>query len=158
MNTDNASVENNEADESRKKRTLSELMDIIHGLSDLLEKENSALKKHEIETVKELLERKTFLTRSYQEHMIAINKNPDIVQSQNEEQKKDLKDLAVKLEKLTGENDKLLKANIDAGGKLLEAIVQAAKSAHEKDAVYSVNGSKIEKKKNPKSLSFNKTI
>ncbi|MCK5296581.1 MAG: hypothetical protein KAJ75_06800 [Alphaproteobacteria bacterium] len=158
MNNDTTPVENNEADENRKKRTLSELLDIIHGLSDLLEKENDALKKHELEIVKELLERKTFLTRSYQEHIIAMNKNPDIIQSQNEEQKESLKVLAVKLEKLSGENDKLLKANIDAGGQLLEAIVQAAKSVHEKDAVYSVNGSKIEKKKNPKALSFNKTI
>src|SRR5690242_18782398 len=58
-----------------------DLFQVIRQLSDLLIKENTALKKHRQDDVKALTERKEQLARLYQSHMNAVHRDPTLVKS-----------------------------------------------------------------------------
>src|SRR5688572_11753989 len=91
-----------------------ELALVMRQLTDLLTKENVALKKHKMEDVKALTERKEQLARLYQGHMNAVHKDRNVLAGLEPARRSAIAQSAMKLGQLMQENASLLKANIES--------------------------------------------
>jgi len=138
-----------------------DLFQVIRQLSDLLVKENTALKKHRHEEVKALTERKEQLARLYQSHMNAVHRDPGLVQSLDTAKRTALTQSAVRLGDLMQENASLLKANIESINMFFKAVNDAVKTRQEENAAaYSrrgaLNGYAVTKRS--LAVSYNQTM
>lgn len=138
-----------------------DLFQVIRQLSDLLVKENTALKKHRSEEVKALTERKEQLARLYQSHMNAVHRDPSLVKSLDDAKRTALTQGALRLGDLMQENASLLKANIQSINMFFAAVNDALKTRQEeKAAAYSrrgaLNGYAVTKRS--LAVSFNQTM
>jgi flagellar biosynthesis/type III secretory pathway chaperone len=138
-----------------------DIMGVVRQLSDLLTKENLALKRHQTNEVKTLGERKEQLARLYQQHMNAIHRDPAAVKTWEPNKRTALSAAAKRLSELMNENASLLKANITAVNKFLKTVVEAVKEKHEKtSASYSKQGalSGYTSVKRNLAVSYNQTL
>jgi hypothetical protein len=118
-----------------------DLMQVIRQLSELLVKENLALKRHRTDEVKAFTERKEQLARLYQSHMNAVHRDPSLLKSLDTAKRNAMAQSAMRLGELMQENASLLKANIQSINMFFQAVTDALKSRHEeKAAAYSRNG------------------
>lgn len=114
---------------------------VMRQLTELLIKENTALKKHRVDEVKALIERKESLARLYQGHMNNVHRDRSIIDALDSAKKNAVAQAAMKLSELMKENASLLKANIDSINMFFKAMTDALKSHHdEKSASYSRSG------------------
>lgn len=138
-----------------------ELASVVRQLTDLLTKENVALKKHRMEEVRALTERKEQLARLYQGHMNAVHKDRSVLAGLEPARRSLIAQAAMKLGQLMQENASLLKANIDAINMFFGAVTEALKHRHEeRSAAYSRSGSLGQYAVTKRSLavSFNQTM
>jgi hypothetical protein len=138
-----------------------ELLQVIRQLSDVLTKENLALKRHKTAEVKPLGERKEQLARLYQQHMNAVHRDPTSLKSLDTGKRAALTQASLRLSELMSENASLLKANITTINKFLKAVVEAVKEKQEKQsASYSKHGalSGYTSVKRNLAVSFNQTM
>jgi len=105
-------------------KKLSRLLTLMSELCGLLKKENTLLKKQRQNECKDLLEQKTKLSAAYEESFAYFSKRGDLLKALPEKQKRVLRKAAVTLGDLTDENARLLKINMEATSRLLNAIVQ----------------------------------
>ena len=128
---------------SRKPQSMKaeDIFQIVRQLSDLLTRENAALKRHRHEDVKAMTERKEQLSRLYQGHMNSIHRDPSQLQALEPAKRNALAQAAMRLGDLMQENASLLKANIESINMFFKAVTNAVKDRHEeKSASYSSNG------------------
>jgi len=119
-----------------------DLFQVIRQLSDLLVKENAALKRHKSDEVKALTERKEQLARLYQSHMNAVHRDPGLLKVLEPSKREAMAQAAMRLGDLMQENASLLKANIQSINLFFKAVTDAMKSRQEeKAAAYSRSGS-----------------
>ena len=138
-----------------------ELAMVMRQLTELLTKENAALKKHKMEEVKALTERKEQLARLYQGHLNAVHKDKNVLASLEPTRRNAIAQAAMKLGQLMQDNASLLKANIDAINMFFGAVTEALKHRHdERSAAYSRSGSLGQYAVTKRSLavSFNQTM
>ena len=138
-----------------------DIMGVVRQLTDLLTKENMALKRHNTKEVKAMSERKEQLARLYQQHMNAIHRDPAAVKAWEPSKRSALSQAANRLSELMAENASLLKANITAINKFLKTVVEAVKEKHEKtSASYSKQGalSGYASVKRNMAVSYNQTL
>jgi len=118
-----------------------ELFMVVRQLSELLVKENLALKRYRTEEVKALAERKEHLATLYQTHMFAIRRDPSTVNTLDEGKRGMLAQLATRLADLMRDNASMLKANIQSIDTFFQAVNDAVREREErKAAAYSSNG------------------
>lgn len=138
-----------------------EMMHVIRQLSDVLTKENLALKRHKTGEVKALGERKEQLARLYQQHMNAIHRDPSMVKAWEPAKRNALAQVSIRLSELMRENASLLKANIGAINTFLKTVVEAVKQKQEKEsASYTKQGALngYASVKRNLAMSFNQTM
>ncbi len=115
---------------------------VIRQLSELLVKENAALKRHHPAEVKALTERKEQLARLYQSHMNAVHRDPGLLKNLEPAKRAAMTQCAMRLGELMQENASLLKANIQSINMFFKAVTDALKTRQEeKAAAYSRSGS-----------------
>jgi len=118
-----------------------EMISVIRQLTDVLSKENAALKRHKTEEVRVLGEKKESLARLYQQHMNAIHRDPEAVKTWDPAKRNALAQASIRLSELMRDNASLLKANITTINKFLKTVVDAVKEKNEKgSASYSKQG------------------
>ena len=138
-----------------------DLFQVIRQLSELLVKENLALKRHDADGVKALTERKEQLARIYQGHMNAVHRDPSLLKHLEPGKREAMTHCAVRLGELMQENASLLKANIQSINMFFKAVNDALKTRQEeKAAAYSrrgaLNGYAVTKRS--LAVSFNQTM
>jgi hypothetical protein len=138
-----------------------DLMQVIRQLSDLLTKENGALKRHRADEVKAFTERKEQLARLYQGHMNAVHRDPDLLKGLDLAKREAMTQAAMRLGDLMQENASLLKANIQSINMFFKAVTDSLKERQEeKAAAYSrrgaLNGYAVTKRS--LAVSFNQTM
>jgi flagellar biosynthesis/type III secretory pathway chaperone len=138
-----------------------DLFQVIRQLSDLLLKENAALKRHKADEVKAMTERKEQLARLYQSHMNAVHRDPGLLKVLEPAKRDAMAQSAMRLGDLMQENASLLKANIQSINMFFKAVTDALKSRQEeKSAAYSrrgsLNGYTVTKRS--LAVSFNQTM
>lgn len=118
-----------------------DLLQIIRQLSDMLAKENAALKRHKVDEVKALTERKELLARTYQQHLNGFHRDPEIAKSMDRAKREALIQASAKLSTLMAENANMLKVNITVVEKFLKTVVDAVKERQQsRSAAYSKQG------------------
>lgn len=118
-----------------------ELMAVIRQLTDLLTKENAALRRHRTDEVKALTERKEQLARLYQGHMNAVHRDPGLLKALDPAKRAGLTREAMRLGELMQENAALLKGSIQSINMFFKAVTEAVKERQEKmSAAYSRSG------------------
>jgi hypothetical protein len=138
-----------------------ELLMVMRQLTELLGKENAALKKHKMDEVKALAERKEQLARLYQGHMNAVHKDKNVLAGLESAKKNAIAQSAMKLGELMQQNASLLKANIESINMFFKSVTEALKNRHEeRSASYSRSGSLGQYAVTKRSLavSFNQTM
>jgi hypothetical protein len=114
---------------------------VLRQLSELLVKENLALKRYRVEEVKALAERKDRLAVLYQSHMTAIHRDPTILAGLDTAKRAQLAQLATRLAELMRDNASMLKANIQTIDTFFQAVNDAVREREEKkSASYSRAG------------------
>lgn len=111
-----------------------DLMLVVRQLTELLTKENAALKRHKAAEVKALTERKEQLARLYQQQLNALHRDPSIAKSMDPTKRNLLAQSAIKLGALMQENASLLKANISVINKFLNRVMDAVKERQQSRA------------------------
>lgn len=138
-----------------------DLMQVMRQLTDLLTKENAALKRHRPDEVKSLTERKEQLARLYQGHMNAVHREPTLLKNLEPAKREAMTQAAMRLGGLMQENASLLKAGIQSINMFFKAVNDALKERQdEKAAAYSRRGSLNGYAVNKRSLavSYNQTM
>jgi len=114
---------------------------VLRQLSELLIKENAALKRYRVEEVKALAERKDRLAILYQSHMTAIQRDPSLLKGLDTSKRTMLAQLAARLAELMRDNASMLKANIQSIDIFFQAVNDAARERQDtKAASYTRNG------------------
>ena len=134
---------------------------VMRQLTDLLTKENTALKRYRTEDVKALTERKEQLARLYQSHMNAIHRDPSSLKQLEPARRAGIAQAAMRLGELMQDNASLLKANIQSINMYFKAVTDAVRQRQEeKAAAYSrrgaLNGYAVTKRS--LAVSFNQTM
>lgn len=118
-----------------------DMFQIIRQLNDVLMKENVALKKHRVEDVHVLGERKTDLARLYQQQMNAFHRNPELLKEMEEGKRNTLIQAGSRLTELMKENASLLRANIQTINTFMKTVVDSVRAKQErKSTSYSKQG------------------
>jgi hypothetical protein len=118
-----------------------DLFMVIRQLSELLVKENLALKRYRTDEVKSLAERKEHLAALYQSHMFAIRRDPSAVGGLDAGKRGMLAQLATRLAELMRDNASMLKANIQSIDTFFQAVNDSVREREErKSAAYSRDG------------------
>lgn len=128
-------------------------------LCQLLEIENEAIERHDARTVRELAENKAALARLYEQSVMPMADDPQLVETLEDDQKVELKTLGAKLKELVELNARLLRAEIEATQSLMDAMVGAVKSTANNGHTYGRGGTfDMSARGAENSLTFNKTL
>jgi len=137
-----------------------DLVWVCTNLCELLEVENDALAHHDAETVRDLAANKVALSNLYERSMVPMAEDPQLVEALEPEQKDELKALGARLAQLVATNSMMLKAEMEACQRVLEAMVSAAKEMSTNTVSYGAGGafgvSQMGSERN--SLALNKTL
>ena len=138
-----------------------DLFMVMRQLTELLTKENAALKRHRSDEVKAFTDRKEQLARLYQGHMNAVHRDPNCLKVLDAAKREQLAQAAVRLGELMQENASLLRANITSINLFFKAVTDAVRQRQEeKAAAYSrrgaLNGYAVTKRS--LAVSFNQTM
>lgn len=140
-------------------KKLGRLLSLMSELCGVLKKENSLMKKQRQAECAGLLEQKTKLSAAYAESFEYFAQHGEIMKALPEKQRNILRKAAITLNKLTEENAHLLKINMEATSRLLNAIVEdVAEQSHAKAPLYTRQGNMENDAGNPAAISFNQVL
>lgn len=109
-------------------------------LCDLLDYENEALAAHDMGAVRELAENKAALARIYEESVLPLAEDPQLVDTLEPEQREELTVLGQQLKELVEENARLIKAEMEAYQLLMDTMVHAVQAANTAAVTYGRGG------------------
>ena len=132
---------------------------IIIGFSDVILKENAALKNNDVKTVKMLYEQKIKTIAAYRSTSAYFIKNSELISSFNSPEKEELKSLSKELDAQLKINEMLLKTRMDAGKKVMDTFINIAKVTNNTNATsYGSQGGYTPLNNNHNALAFNRTL
>ena len=121
----------------------SKIKDIIlitERLTDVLERENAALRDRRNQELHALLDDKVTLSRVYETRMQYYTKNPHELSSAPPELREKLRTMGAYISELLQDNASMLKVAIEANRKVVDMIAAAVKSATPGPGTYGSNG------------------
>lgn len=136
---------------------LSGLMEIMRRLCAVLQRENLLMKEQRTQECAALLEEKTKTAAAYEQAFAFFAKHQDVFKRLSAKQKAVIRKAADTVRRLSEENGRLLKTNIDATEILLNAIVKDVKEQNKEKQMYTETGG-IGMKKGAAAISFNQVL
>ena len=132
---------------------------IVIGFVDVISKENSALKNNDIATVKALFEQKLKTVAAYRSMSAFFIKNREAISTFKSPEKDELQELSKKLNEVLKTNELLLKTQMDAGKKVMDTLINIAKTTNKSNATsYGSRGNYTPLDNNRNALAFNRTL
>lgn len=132
---------------------------IVSGFTEVISKENEALKNSKAEEVKVLYEQKVKTVAAYRSLSAFFIKNRAAVAAFESKEKEELKELSVALDKALKTNELLLKTRMEAGKKVMDTIINIAKKTNKSNATsYGAQGNYTPLDNNYNALAFNRTL
>ena len=132
---------------------------IVSGFTEVISKENEALKNSKAEEVKVLYEQKIKTVAAYRSLSAFFIKNRAAVAAFESKEKEELKELSVVLDKALKTNELLLKTRMEAGQKVMDTIINIAKKTNKSNATsYGAQGNYTPLDNNYNALAFNRTL
>ena len=117
-----------------------DLIWVCTNLCELLEVENEALLQHDAQSVRELAANKLALSNLYERSMLPMTEDPQLVEALDPDQKDELKTLGARLAQLVAANAMMLRAEMEACQRVLDAMVTAAKELTTSTVAYGARG------------------
>ena len=139
-------------------KKLATLLTVMSEFCKILKKENGFLKKQKQEECAALLDQKTKIAAAYEQAFAYFSEHRNILQGLPDKQKRLFRLAAVTLSDLTAENARLLKINIDASSRLLNAIVSDVREQSKSGSLYTPHGEMENDSGNPAALTFNQVL
>lgn len=140
---------------------LEDILFATENLCELLEIENDALLRHDADTVRELSANKSALARLYEQSVLPMADDPSLVDALEPDEREILIEMGTRLKGLVEENALLLKAEMEARQKVMDAMVNAVRVISANTVTYGATGSfegTAGKGPEVNSLSFNETL
>lgn len=132
---------------------------IVTGFTDIIGKENEALKNNDVKAVKSLYEQKLKNVAAYRSMCAFFIKNREAVAAVSSPEKDELKELSAQLDKSLKTNELLLKTHMEAGKKVMDTIINIVKVTNNSTATsYGAHGSYTPLDNNRNALAFNRTL
>ncbi|MFI3241415.1 MAG: hypothetical protein R3Y43_02475 [Alphaproteobacteria bacterium] len=132
---------------------------IILSLQNVLQKENDALEKFDINTATSLYNIKNKTVGVYRDYISYFIKNNQQLQELKEEDKATLKDIIKELDNKLAKNDILLKTRIDISKKVMNSIVNIAKTQNKTNSTsYGKMGNYTQREKQYNSIAINQML
>lgn len=132
---------------------------IVAGFADVISKENEALNTGNFQMVKALYEQKIKTVAAYRSMSAFFIKNREAVAAVDAPEKDELKELSVHLDKALKQNELLLKTRMEAGKKVMDTIINIAKTTNKSNATsYGAQGMYTPLDNNRNALAFNRTL
>ena len=132
---------------------------IIMGFTDVISKENQALKIGDDKTVKVLYEQKLKTVAAYRSLTVFFIKNRAQIAQFGGPEKDELKELSINLDKALKMNEMLLKVRMEAGKKVMDTFINIAKARNNSFATsYGAQGNYSPLDNNQNALAFNRTL
>lgn len=132
---------------------------IIIGFTNVISKENEALRINDTKTIKSLYEQKLKTVAAYRSISAFFIKNRNAIAAFNGPDKDELKVLSLELDKTLKTNEMLLKVCMDAGKKVMDTFINIAKATNKSNATsYGSRGTYTPLNNNHNALAFNRTL
>ncbi len=119
---------------------INDIILITERLTDVLERENVALKDRRNRDLHDLLDDKVTLSRVYETRMQYFSKNPEELTNATPELREKLREMANHISALLQENAKMLKVSIEANRRVVDMIAEAVKTAAPGPGTYGAKG------------------
>lgn len=119
---------------------INDIILITERLTDVLERENTALKDRRNRDLHDLLDDKVTLSRVYETRMQYFSKHPDELINTTPELRQKLSEMANYISALLQENAKMLKVSIEANRRVVDMIAEAVKTATPGPGTYGSKG------------------
>ncbi len=145
----------------RSNPQVAEIVRAAQALVDVLEAENAALRRHDVDGVRALTERKEKTTHLYRDRMMAMHKDPGIITGLPAEERDAVRDIGVYLDAHLAENARLLKSVMEGTNLLMGLIVDALNEANgERAPGYAPDGRLSDAAHNPSrvTLTYNENL
>ena len=132
---------------------------VVAGFTDIVMKENSALEAGDVQTVKVLYEQKIKTVAAYRSMSAFFMKNRGAVAAVEAPEKDELRELSKQLDAVLKQNELLLKTRMEAGKKVMDTIINIAKTTNKSTATsYGAHGTYTPLDNNRNALAFNRTL
>ena len=132
---------------------------IVIGFTDVISKENNALKENNIVVIKALFEQKLKTVAAYRSMSAFFIKNREAISAFKGPEKEELKELSQKLNETLKTNEMLLKTQMEAGKKVMDTLINIAKTTNKSNATsYGARGTYTPLDNNRNALAFNRTL
>lgn len=141
------------------RQKIADYRNIISVFADLLQNENDALKKFDMDTIAQLFDKKAHVVGVYRSLVAFFIKNKDMLNQLSTEERSSLKAEASALDNLIKENDLLLKTRMETSQSVMNSIINYAKAANKANATsYGSQGnySPLDNSKN--AIAINRTL
>lgn len=150
-------MENNQNNIQHHK--LNDFKEIISSFTDLLNDENAALNKFDLQRVGQLYEKKSKIVAAYRNMVAYFIKNQSELPAESDPQREELKKLSIDLEALIKQNELLLKTKMQANKMVMDSIVSTAKMTNNSNATsYGSKGKYSPLDNNSNALAVNRTL
>ena len=141
-----------------EERKIASMLNLMSELCRILKRENTLLTQQRQKECAALFEQKDKLSAAYAESFAYFSDHREIFSALNATQKATIRKAAKTLSALTDENARLLKINIDATDRLLNAVIRDVKEQSADTPHYTPDGLMDENASNPTAISFNQVL
>lgn len=135
------------------------MLSVVSSFSEVIAKENEALKSGDIKGVRALYEQKIKTVAAYRSLCAFFIKNREVIKEYNSELKEDLKKASDYLDNQLKRNEMLLKTRMDAGKAVMDTFINIAKKTTVAQASsYGAKGAYAPLDSSHSALAFNRTM
>ena len=132
---------------------------IVGSFATLLQAENEALEKFDLNKVGELYEQKTKTVTAYRNMVAYFIKNQESLKQLPESERDNLRDISQNLDALIRKNDMLLKTKMQTNKVVMDSIINIAKVANNANSTsYGAQGKYSPLDNNSNALTVNRTL
>ncbi len=138
---------------------VNDFKDIVGSFATLLQSENEALEKLDLDKVGELYEQKTKTVTAYRNMVAYFIKNQESLKQLPEAERDNLRDISQNLDALIRKNDMLLKTKMQTNKMVMDSIINIAKVTNNANSTsYGAQGKYSPLDNNSNALTVNRTL
>ena len=138
---------------------VNDFKEIVGSFAALLQSENEALEKFDLDKVGELYEQKTKTVTAYRNMVAYFIKNQESLKQLPEAERDNLRDISQNLDALIHKNDMLLKTKMQTNKVVMDSIINIAKVTNNANSTsYGAQGKYSPLDNNSNALTVNRTL
>ncbi len=121
-------------------KRMTDLINVTSRLIDVLEREQELLKERRHSELSALIDEKETIGRVYQARVMGLQKDPEQLADAPEDMRDELRELALRVDRLVYENARMIDSAMKASKRIVELVADALKENANKAGTYSNKG------------------